>query len=298
MGSLTTCRISKKLSESKYRFLYELIQNADGLQYRRLGGTGASPFLRFEFTPDTLVVETNEDGFKRENVEAICATGQSFKNARKADDCIGIKGFGFKSVFAIANEVHIQSGLWSFCFSHRDEEDGLGMVTPLDAAPECLPEGVTTRITLRYSKEAKEEYSRLLEAVKELPDTMILFLRSLRTIYINITDLDSQQDKTTFTKSYDQSETCCTITRLRDFEGIRTSDVKTYLLFHALQTNMPLDEHRTPGIDLDITLAFPICTITRQPNLCDQGQYVSAFYPVQRMRQIQVRILFPSYGCD
>jgi hypothetical protein len=298
MGSLTACRISKKLSESKYRFLYELIQNADELQYERLEGNGVSPFLRFEFTPDAFIVETNEDGFRRENVEAICATGKSSKNARKADNCIGEKGFGFKSVFAIANEVHIQSRLWSFCFSHRDKEDGLGMVTPLDAAPECLPEGVTTRMTMRYSKEAKKEYSRLLEAVKELPDTMILFLRSLRTIHINITDLDSQQDKTTFTKSYDTPETCCTVTRLRESKGIQMSDVRKYLLFHTLQTNMPLDERRTPGKDLDITLAFPIDTTTQQPHLCDQGQYVSAFYPVQRMRQIQVRILFPLYSCD
>lgn len=96
---------------SNYRFLYELIQNADDSAFSVVQSINVSPFLRFEVGPNTLIVEINEDGFKRKNIEAICATGRSSKKATEDDDHIGEKGFGFKLVFSIADEVKIQSGL-------------------------------------------------------------------------------------------------------------------------------------------------------------------------------------------
>ncbi|KAF1351570.1 hypothetical protein EJ07DRAFT_159316 [Lizonia empirigonia] len=102
-----------------YRFLYEVVQNADDSHYRNIFKQGGSAFLRFTITPKTLDIETNEDGFTRANVEAICATGKSSKKASATEDFTGEKGFGFKSVFSIAEEVRIQSGVWSFRFEHR-----------------------------------------------------------------------------------------------------------------------------------------------------------------------------------
>jgi hypothetical protein len=52
--------------------------------------------------------------------------------------------------------------------------------------PDVLLADVTTRITLRYSEEAKQEYARLLEALLDLPDTTILFLQRLRSIYVEV----------------------------------------------------------------------------------------------------------------
>jgi hypothetical protein len=70
--------------------------------------------LRFEIGPNAFVVETNEDGFSRANIEAICAMGEISKKASDTDDRIGEKGFGFKSVFSIADEVTVQSGYGLF----------------------------------------------------------------------------------------------------------------------------------------------------------------------------------------
>ena len=94
--SLTMCSISEQLYSSKYRFLYELIQNADDSLYRNARQKCVAPYLRFRITPHEFIVETNEDGFTRANVEAICATGKSSKKTSALDNHIGEKGFGFK----------------------------------------------------------------------------------------------------------------------------------------------------------------------------------------------------------
>ncbi|USP74759.1 hypothetical protein yc1106_02033 [Curvularia clavata] len=281
-----TTSISEQLYSSKFRFLYELIQNADDSSYP----ISTSAWLRFDVTPESFVIETNELGFKRDNVEAICATGRSSKKASVEDDHIGEKGFGFKSVFSIADEVYIQSGWWSFCFKHRKGENGLGMVTPLDAEPNVLPEGVTTRISLKYSEEARHDYHRLVEAVRELPDTTILFLQRLRKIHINILDDTEQYEETTISKQYDLGNRMCTIERHQVSENVNKHEICRYHLFRNTVQNMPLDERRKGRNEARIELAFPFDSITEQPELSEQGQHVFAFLPLQRLAQLQFLI--------
>lgn len=264
--------------------MYELVQNAEDSFY----GLFRNAYVRFEITSERFVVETNEIGFKRKNIDAICATGRSSKKASAEDDHIGEKGFGFKSVFSIAEEVHIQSGFWSFCFRHRKGDDGLGMVTPLDAKLDVLPEGVTTRITLRYSKEAKQEFSRLIEAVRELPDTMILFLQRLREIHINILHENGQYEKISISKQYDIGKQQCTIQRKQVSNDVTTNEDCNYHLFRNTVQNMPMHERREGRTDAKIELAFPFDSITQQPKLSEQGQHVFAFLPLQRLLQLRV----------
>lgn len=279
--------ISEQLYSSKFRFLYELIQNADDSSY----STFESAWLRFEVTPEKFVIETNEIGFKRDNIEAICATGRSSKKASVEDDHIGEKGFGFKSVFSIAEEVYIQSGWWSFYFRHRKGEDGLGMVTPLDAELDVLPEGVTTRISLQYSEEARQGYQDLIEAVRELPDTTILFLQRLREIHINILDDTGQYEKTSISKRYDSGNRTCTIERRRISKNVEREEICKYHLFRNTMRDMPLHERRKGRTEAKIELAFPFDIITQQPKFSEHGQHVFAFLPLQRLAQLQVRHL-------
>jgi hypothetical protein len=267
------------------------VQNADDSSYKNCIRQGVSPYLRFEITPDALFVETNEDGFLRANIEAICATGRSSKKASESDDYIGEKGFGFKSVFAIADEVQIQSGLWSFYFAHRQGDDGLGMVTPLDAPPAILPRGVTTRITLRYSSEAKQEYPKLLEAVRELPDTIILFLKRLRTFHVNTVGTDGQLKKSTVTKSYDTEPLRCTIALSRETDDTSTRDECTYLLFRTTKQDMPPHVRRVNCNEAKIELAFPVDPTSQLPKLSSLGQHIFAYLPLQRLPQLQVSII-------
>jgi hypothetical protein len=157
-------------------------------------------------------------------------TGKSSKKITDTDNQIGEKGFGFKSVFSVADDVQVQSGLWSFRFKHQKGEDGLGIVTPLDTVPEALLAGVTMRITLRYADEAKQEFSRLLEAIQDLPDITILFLQRLRSIHIEVSKSVFQVEKISYTKQYRTTRTRCIITRSREVGFTKNEEKCAYLL--------------------------------------------------------------------
>ena len=279
--------ISVQLYSSNYRFLYELIQNADDLSYTAARSKGAPPRLTFRITRTQLIVETNEDGFNRANVEAICATGQSSKKASALDDHIGEKGFGFKAVFAVAHTVHVQSGIWSFSFKHRKGDDGLGMVTPLDAAPVELPTCVSTRITLTLSDTTDRGYTKLLEAVAELPMTTIFFLQRLEKITICTVRADSQEERLEIERKRDTLSR-----RLTIYDGSATvsdtTDTNAYMRFSHTVQNMPEDDRRIGRTRAKVELAFPYDTVTQKPKLSELGQHVFAYLPLQRLPQIQV----------
>ncbi|KAF1938515.1 hypothetical protein EJ02DRAFT_457780 [Clathrospora elynae] len=287
-----TKSISEQLYTSKYRFLYELVQNADDSQYHRVDKQSVSPFLRFSVTPNTLIVETNEDGFKRANVQAICSTGKSSKKTSALNAHIGEKGFGFKSVFSVASEVHVQSGVWSFQFRHRRGEDGLGMVTPLEAKPEILPVDVTTRITLRLVNDTSKEYEKLLDAVADMPDTTIFFLRRLRMIHIDTDTSNGQWTKTTFEKQIlGLFGRWMKLIRSDKSKKASTTDTSLYhCVKHHIIDKMPVDERRRGCKSVVIELAFPVMPATQQPKLNGLGQHLFAFLPLQRLPQIQFLI--------
>ncbi|KAI4683813.1 uncharacterized protein J4E84_006652 [Alternaria hordeiaustralica] len=284
--------ISQQLYSSKYRFLYELVQNADDSLYNEAHSASVLPFLRFKIAPDAFIVETNEDGFRLANVEAVCATGESSKKSSATDDHIGEKGFGFKSVFSIAEEVHVQSGLWSFRFQHRRGDDGLGMVTPLDAEPVPLPEDVTTRITLRLARDATAEYQGLLNAVASMPDTTLFFLQRLRRFRIHVTnpDLDDKEVTTTFERiALESPPGRVLIRRQEEFNDEITVDESLYRCFTHVVENMPAHEYREGRGSARVELAFPVDSTTQQPKLSESGHHVFAYLPLQRLQQIQVR---------
>ncbi|GKU30449.1 sacsin N-terminal ATP-binding-like domain-containing protein [Clostridium folliculivorans] len=105
----------KILSDTTYKdrkhFLLELIQNADDATY-----TCVKPELTFIMHSNALELKYNEKGFSVDDVIAITDTGSSTKKFSKIDSnsFIGEKGIGFKSVFALASEVEIESGPWHF----------------------------------------------------------------------------------------------------------------------------------------------------------------------------------------
>jgi hypothetical protein len=281
--------VSEQLYSSKYRFLYELVQNADDSLYRKAYRASTLPFLRFIITPTTFVVETNEDGFKRANVEAVCATGESSKKASATDEQIGEKGFGFKSVFSVADEVHIQSGLWSFRFEHRQGEDGLGMVTPLDADAVFLPTDVTTRITLRLAKTTIQNYQDLLNAVASMPETTIFFLQKLQHFQIHVTDLDGRVSTTRFEKADLGSSMSRAQLRRYQKSGDKTAvEESRYRCFTHIIKHMPENEYRKGRKSARVDLAFPVEPASKKPKLCKHGQHVFAYLPLQRIQQVQV----------
>lgn len=103
------------LSDTTYQdrkhFLLELIQNADDAQFAT-EQAGLSIIIQ----EDSLELRYNEQGFNVEDVIAITGAGVSTKSDKKrlAHSFIGEKGIGFKSVFALAASVEVESPPWHF----------------------------------------------------------------------------------------------------------------------------------------------------------------------------------------
>ncbi len=103
--------LSDTTYEDRKHFLMELIQNADDAEYG-----DQIPEIHFYITDEGLELFYNETGFTVEDIISITDTGASTKKTKKnnASSFIGEKGIGFKSVFALAETVEIQSGPWHF----------------------------------------------------------------------------------------------------------------------------------------------------------------------------------------
>ena len=174
---MTSVSRVNNLYSKETRFIYELIQNAEHNSYSNTITLHEKPFLTFKVYSDRIIVESNEDGFDESNVRAICSTGESTK--ANSEGYIGEKGIGFKSVFKIARKVHFQSEPFSFSFEHsRDnEDDDLGIVTPMTEQFEDLPARIHIRMTLTLLDNI--DFQRLRSDFDNVPDTLLLFLRKL-----------------------------------------------------------------------------------------------------------------------
>lgn len=173
--------MSQEFYAESTHFLHELVQNADDNTYN----SNNTPTLRIQYerSRGLLLVQCNEVGFSRRNVEAICAIGRSSKDA--ATSGIGEKGVGFKSVFKVADVVWIQSGHYSFKF---DRSQPLGIVTPIpDRFP--LPAFASdshTTMCLRIDR--GYDADELSSAIKNLDPRILLFLRKLHIINLSVAE--------------------------------------------------------------------------------------------------------------
>ncbi|KAK7453070.1 hypothetical protein Landi51_04065 [Colletotrichum acutatum] len=194
-------RLAKNLNTSHARFVFELLQNADDNKFVAAKCRGVEPYVKFSVYRDRIEIKCNEDGFTHHDLKAICAIGQSSKN--RSHGYIGEKGIGFKSVFVAAYKVNILSKDFSFSFTHRKGDSGLGMVTPIwepDFIPqnELAPSSITLHLhqyddaSLSEAKRQREEINREFE---NLPITVLLFLRNLRRIEIQFHDDDDKKTK-------------------------------------------------------------------------------------------------------
>ena len=257
-----------------------MIQNADDNEYTIAERNGGHPYLRFNVHDDRIEVESNEDGFKEQDVRSICSTALSTK--RESGVHIGEKGIGFKSVFKVAKKVHILSGPYSFSFNYNPklENGGLGMVIPNQAKHKELPDSVRTRITLYLHNPDRIE--ELVQELSNLPDTPLLFLRKLSTIEINLRH--SNNEINIQLEHIDDGE------RLGEHpkEGILKTyrvnkkekvETKWFWVFRNRATELPSDPLREGNDSAPIALAFPV-NGKDEPVIVEQEVY--AFLPVRK----------------
>ena len=274
------------LYSKEHRYVYELIQNADDNSYSVAAANNERPFLDFQVYANRIIIDSNEDGFSKSNIEAICSIGNSTK--KNITGYIGEKGIGFKSVFKVASKVHIQSGPFSFRLSHTrdDDEDGLGMITPHHEDHEDLPNGVRTRMTLTLLDPNNLE--KLTSEFQEVPDTFLMFLNRLERLSISLHPPTGSPTATLFSKrEYDHNGLLTTILTKQITGGSivgSTSEQRYYTMKSDLHS-LPSDESRKDkeGRDIDYAtavLAFPIDE-NESPVL--KQQYTYAFLPLRRV---------------
>ncbi|KAJ7655660.1 hypothetical protein DFH06DRAFT_1046179 [Mycena polygramma] len=252
--------LSADLYSSDSHFVFELVQNADDNDYV----VGVTPTLKITLeSGNTLVVASNETGFRENQVRAICRIGTSTKNSSLG--YIGEKGIGFKSVFKVADKVFISSGPYKFFFDKLLE---LGMLTPC-WAEDCPGLKDWTQFTLHLSDEIDKEH--LEGYLRDVDPTLLMFLRKLRRLDIRLNDasfvverLDS--DSGLIQLDHQNRHTGCSITS-------KYLPVKGVIKIGAT-------EKKRPGIfDTEVVLVFPLES-DGSPKITAQA--VHAFLPIRK----------------
>ena len=87
------------------QILPELIQNADDVE--------PCSTVEIELTNDTLRIRNDGRPMKTEEVDTLCAAGESTK---RDPEYIGHFGLGFKSVFSISDNPRVRTGHFHFEF--------------------------------------------------------------------------------------------------------------------------------------------------------------------------------------
>ena len=230
----------------------ELIQNVEDCEFNHTD----TPCIRFEISPQKILVESNQDGFGANDVRQICHTGNSWKSGRRG--YVGEKGIGFKSVFKVASRVDIQSNAFSFYFEYnggQTSEEKLGIVTPmLGDDPIPLSERPLTRMTLTL--DGKTRYPDLVSDFMAIPETLLLFLSTLKEIRFKIHFPD--QGRTTVSTFRISAEAHGITCISRNVGGSDSPDEWRYYVVRAPAVGLPDDPARPNINECEVVLAFPI----------------------------------------
>lgn len=104
---------AKNINNDEYRYVYELIQNADDCEYEN----EITPSIDITIEDAGMRVYYPEQGMTYSDIIAITTIGQSNKRRKKRKRIIGEKGIGFKTIFSICDYVEIHSGKYHFKLS-------------------------------------------------------------------------------------------------------------------------------------------------------------------------------------
>ncbi|MXV72690.1 hypothetical protein F4Z99_00245, partial [Candidatus Poribacteria bacterium] len=253
--------LANDLYNKHTHFIFELIQNAEDNTYAEQNTY--PPFISFRLTKTdptnspgsdgALIIQNNEVGFDVDNVDAICAVGETTK--KKEQGYIGEKGIGFKSVFRVTDNPHIFSNGYHFCLPESDPETGLGYIVPqwIDTPPEGLLLS-DTYIILPLTK-SDFGYDKIEIMLRDIEPEVILFLSTLEEIRI---ETDTGDNLTILKDSTTTPEVAIVVEGNKHGSAFFTSD--SFLVCNK-RFNKPADIHheKREGIeDREVSVAFPL----------------------------------------
>lgn len=197
-------RALQRLGAEQYgrrsRFLEELLQNADDCKFPPGFGVPMLQLHAFESAEgelESLTLLHNEEGLTERDVRSLCNVGHSTKAARHVAGQprrTGHKGVGFKSTFLVTDKpvLFSRGGYFSFAFDRQSEHGPIGVVLPIDVAPEdaraLAPEWVSATdlsagTMLHLPLLPGLSHSDLRPALEPAPE-VLLFLRRLRALRV------------------------------------------------------------------------------------------------------------------
>ncbi|KAM5350326.1 hypothetical protein ACJ41O_006831 [Fusarium nematophilum] len=213
--------------------------------------------------------DTNEVGFTRANVEALCSICHSSKpRPGRASKQTGEKGIGFKSAFNVADVVWIKSGPYSFRF---DADKPLGKVTPIWAEfpQETLPGHTSIVLQLRSSSGA----SKLAQELSDLDARLLLFLRRIEQIRISV--CDTQRRFFTVLRRRQLPMMAAGLLRV----ALEPGCLSGYVVSHHQVSQLPHDAKRDGSAGSEILIAFPAVASSQPSRIETQNVY--AFFPIR-----------------
>ena len=271
--------LADDLYKKHTHFIFELIQNAEDNTYEECASY--PPYISFRLTKTdpigipgsdgALIIQNNETGFTSDDVNAMCAVGQTTK--KKIQGYIGEKGIGFKSVFRVTENPHIFSNGYHFCLPKRDEQIGLGYIVPqwIDRPPEGQ-DFSQTLIILPLTK-ANFGYDKIKEMLRDIEPEVILFLSELKEIRI---ETDSGANWTILKDDDARPEVAVVVEGSK--QGLTFPDSDDFLVC-TRTFDKPADishEKREEKIESrDVSIAFPL-----NENLRSLGK-IFAYLPVR-----------------
>lgn len=205
-------------------------------------------------------------------MEALCRIGNSTKKlVDRRKGFIGEKGIGFKSVFKVADIVHISSSAYSFRF---DSSELLGMITPIT---ESFPSAqyIEGQTQMLLDLKGTSELRSINKDLHEIEPQLLIFLRKLQKIIIH-TPLVNREFEAEKTK-YDEEFKGETMKLWRKELPRKKEAITKYLIVRRAAGNLPLDSRRDGVTETEIVLAFPISEYG-QPLLKSQDTY--AYLPI------------------
>lgn len=253
--------------------MMEVIQNADDNEYTE----GETPTVSITVFPKHVKIQCNEEGFSRENIQALCRTGRSSKQPGKG--YTGEKGIGFKSVFKLAKRAHIRSPPYYF---ELDQTRELGMITPQwdeDFFDDHEVDYQTTIVLDRICDQSTDFSIALEKDVDAIDPILILFLRRIQRIHLTLFR-SSSDDEPAISKRFQRVEW----TPYSGIVSLKDEDANAMHRLYKHRTSVSFfgTEPRRPDIkQTEIVLAFPVKKVsgTYMP-LIKKQNFAFAYLPL------------------
>uniref|UniRef100_A0A0D2XJC6 Uncharacterized protein n=1 Tax=Fusarium oxysporum (strain Fo5176) TaxID=660025 RepID=A0A0D2XJC6_FUSOF len=157
------------------RLLYEVLRFTNSRVFAKAIAAEMAPSVVFRvLASDRIVIELNDDGLTKADLEAICGPASEEQP----------KGFDFKEIVVACKKVHIQSGNFSFEFQHNIFDLTDSLMRPVWVSPAKTTPVNLTRITLylhdQGDKNDVENLRNIVHSLFEgLHEATPLFLKDL-----------------------------------------------------------------------------------------------------------------------